>query len=301
MKKYVVGLLLVIGSILFIPNVKVEASNCYFLNYNGICMTEVEYNNLLNMGFTESEINYMDENTYLENKDLIGHVASVSTKYYKDTYYYQDGEIITTSELVTEDEYNHTGEIILQDPTGLMQGGAGILSVLNGFTETTYKRLDAYIIEQSSNLRYKTTLNWKIMPSKRSYDIIAIGLQPYYVYSPGNRAFAQHYCTTGGACTTTNAATVKNFEGGVGATFKLPDGSMSEMSSYIYTDVAKAIGNTLTELHAYGDYSHATSNVTQSQGSNYYTVGTSGIGLYSEVSGYYDSINYANAVWYGSW
>ena len=39
-----------------------------YTNYNGIEMTNQEYNNLLNQGFSENEIYYMNEEIYLENK-----------------------------------------------------------------------------------------------------------------------------------------------------------------------------------------------------------------------------------------
>lgn len=297
MKKITLGLLLVVVGLIFMPNVKVEAKDCFLVNNNGICISEDEYNNLLNLAFTESEIMNMDEDVFQDNKDLIGHVVSVTTNYYKDTNYYYNGEVISNSELVSEDEYNLITADAFKRPINI----TGVRSVANGYTETTGKRMDTYIIEMSGYLRYKVTLNWKVMPVKRSYDIIGLGLEGEKVYVSSNPIFSQHYCTTSGSCTTTNSATVKTFEGGVGATFKLPEGSMSEMSSYLYYNVAKGVNYTLTELHAYGDYSHATSNVTQSQGSNYYTVGTGGIYLYSEVSGYYDSIAYAMSTWYGSW
>ena len=42
-----------------------------YTNYYGINMTEQEYNNLLNLGFTEDEIYYMSEESFELNKDNV--------------------------------------------------------------------------------------------------------------------------------------------------------------------------------------------------------------------------------------
>ena len=52
-------------------------------NYYGIEMTNEEYNTLLNLGFSEDEIYYMNEETYLENKDLDATLFSKNKRYYK--------------------------------------------------------------------------------------------------------------------------------------------------------------------------------------------------------------------------
>ena len=54
-----------------------------YTNYFGIQMSVDEYMTLLNLGFTDDEIYYMDEDTFNENKDLDAELLSKSDKYYK--------------------------------------------------------------------------------------------------------------------------------------------------------------------------------------------------------------------------
>ncbi|WP_096272557.1 hypothetical protein [Paucisalibacillus globulus] len=54
-------------------------------NSNGIQINEVEYERLINLGFTAKEIKSMEVEEFELNKDLDGQVASESTKYYEFT------------------------------------------------------------------------------------------------------------------------------------------------------------------------------------------------------------------------
>ena len=55
-------------------------------NYFGIEMTNTQYNNLINLGFNEEEIYYMDETTFNDNKDLNATLVATDSKYYKSIY-----------------------------------------------------------------------------------------------------------------------------------------------------------------------------------------------------------------------
>ena len=70
-----------------------------------------------------------------------------------------------------------------------------------GYTNTDYKSLTTTIYSNGSKYRYSATLNWKIFPSVRSYDVLAIGHLSNVKYS-SNLNFSQYYCTTGGGCRT---------------------------------------------------------------------------------------------------
>ena len=64
---YIVGL----ATMILINATAVSASNdIYYTSQKNIEMTEQEYNNLLNLGFTEDQINWMDRETFLDNKDI---------------------------------------------------------------------------------------------------------------------------------------------------------------------------------------------------------------------------------------
>jgi len=293
-KAKVMFTLFLIGSIFFICE-KVEAKECYVVNNNGICISSNEYDNLINQGFFDFEIMNMNNDIFNANKDLEALGKTNTTKYVADTYYYVGNKVYTSSREVTEEEYNNILPICEKVPFN-MRG------ITNGFTETTGKRMDTTIIEYTNNLRYKVTLEWKVIPVTRSYDIIGIGLDRTKVYASGNRTFSQTYCVTAMTCTSSTTADINNQQGGVGASFKLPSGSYVFMSSYLYYDVSKKSGvGTITSTAAYGDYAHATSSVTQGQAADNYAVGAGGIGLYSNIASYYDHMNTATAYWTGTW
>lgn len=292
--------LLLVTSIFTLSSYSVDADNdCYILNNNDICITEEHYNNLINLGFTDFEIQNMDSEIFEENKDLEGQVVSSITNYYIDTNYYLNGQVTSISNQVTEEEYENF--IPLEGMMGSIGNVNGILSY-SGYTETVGKRMTTTIINNGSYKRYKNTVEWKNIPVTRSYDIIGIGLEDEKVHYVANRKLRQTYCTSVTDCSVGVTATFKNMETGVGAVYKLPTGTYVEMSVYMYFDVDKRSGvGTLTELYAWGDYSHATSSVTQSQATSGYTIGSGGIYIEADLSSSYDAINKATAYWSGTW
>lgn len=137
-------------------------------NMNGIDISEEEYTRLLNMGFTDWEIETMPLEIYNKNKDLIGEVVGVQTKYYKTTYVNDLYQTYTTSSLnniafteeITEEEYNSESSI----------------SLLSNPVNTEYKKMTTSIVKTNGKYRLKNVLDWKKMPKTRSTDIIAIGI-----------------------------------------------------------------------------------------------------------------------------
>ena len=76
---FVYGVIAIFVSVLCVSQVNAAE----YKNYFGIEMTNSEYNTLLNLGFTEDEIYYMNEETYLQNKDADANLVAKETKYYK--------------------------------------------------------------------------------------------------------------------------------------------------------------------------------------------------------------------------
>ena len=159
MKKTVCYLIIILG--LFIPTIV----NAYEYNQD-IDMTEEEYENLVNLGFTDDEIYLMGEDEFFDNKDLIGEVVSTTTQYYAVITNLMTGDSMTVD--LTEEQYDTGIEIAV--PRG------------NAFIETTYKRMEMYITSINDKYRFKVTLDWKVMPANRSIDIIAIGFHSTQVY-----------------------------------------------------------------------------------------------------------------------
>ena len=174
------------------------------------------------------------------------------------------------------------------------------LDYSNGYIETNYKKMTSLIIKNGSTFRYEVILEWKTMPSTRSYDIIGIGF-PSSVKPESSITFRQNYCLTNGSCYTGVSHTPYIGVNGVGASFALPSGSLTSLKQTLYVEMIKTDNSsTILRQYAYGDYSHATKNISYSN-SKKYMVSSGGIILDSSINNYYDSINTANATWTGTW
>ena len=274
-------LLIALAALVFMLGIT-NSSAHEIVNYNGIHMTVDEYMTLLNLGFTENQIYYMDEETYELNKDLDATLLGQTTKYYK-TVYPTYGTSYTVE--VTEEEYNNAGNEVLL-PTGIV--------------ETTYKTIVSSIAQNGSKYRYTVSTLWKIMPSTRSYDIIGIGFSdPVYISSSVYFSFT--YANSAGAYTTsTQYYNKKSLSTGGAAVYKLPSGTIKSLSATLYFDVSKSTSNTITTLGICGDYAHATSSVPAANISDY-SIGISGINLGTSITSYYDAtpcaMQYTNVSW----
>lgn len=269
------GLITLFGVVLSIGEVKADE----YENYFGINMNNEEYNTLLNLGFSEDEIYYMDETTFNENKNLDANLVAQNEKYYKTIYTNLAGE--STSVEITEAEYENQ-------------------SLINqrGTVETEYKKMVSTLSQNGSKYRYKVSLLWKTMPSKRSYDIIGIGFDdPVYINS--SVYFNYYHCDSSGNCTSSSTYhDKKKTSTGGSAVYKLPSSAVS-LSSTLYYDVSKNTSNTITRLDMYADYAHATSTVSGSTAMSH-LITSNGIELNSNI-GYYDEIPCAVSTWGGSW
>lgn len=181
-KKIIILVLFTLVSILISTFFVLSKEEYEFINDKKIKITEEEYNNLLDLGFSENEIQNMNVEEYEKNKNLKGKVVSKKISYYKDIYYYnEDGTIATNEQIVTADEYNKFNPISIISPYGLT----------NGYIETNMKKMTTTIICLGNTYRYKISLEWKSNPKVRSNDIIGIGIENDKVYYIGNRTFNQ--------------------------------------------------------------------------------------------------------------
>ena len=76
-------------------------------NYFGLKMTNFQYNNLLNLGFSENEIYYMNEETFEQNKNTEATLVAENNKYYKTIYTNLNGDTYSTE--ITKVEYDNQG------------------------------------------------------------------------------------------------------------------------------------------------------------------------------------------------
>jgi hypothetical protein len=259
----------------------------YYINNNGISMTEREYNNLLNVGFKDFEIQNMNIDTFNTNKDYDdAFVEAEAHRYYKTVYSEIDGSVISNEE-ITKYEFDH----------------ANLNCRGDGEVVTGYKDLTSTITYLASNAkRFRASLHWLSIPSKRSYDIIGAGFSDANIYvSSGAPSLETTYCTSSTNCTTVNSGyNYKVTASGAGASFQLPSGYIISLYSTIYYSVKKNTSNTITYLRMAGDYAHATSTVTSNQAKQY-SLGYDGLYLDGSIMSYYDAMDAAVATWYGSW
>lgn len=250
-----------------------------YTNYNGIEMTNQEYNNLLNQGFSENEIYYMNEDTFELNKDITATLVAKTNKYYKTVYTNLNGD--TYSQEITKEEYDNQS---LMDPRGTVS--------------TEYKNMISTMSRLTNTFRYKVTVGWNRIPSTKSYDIIGVGFDDdvsiassvYFTYTYTN--------SDGNSTTSTLHYGKKSTPTGASAVYKIPT-NIYGLSAVLYYDVSKNTSSTITSLSMCGDYSHATSNVSSSNYSNH-GITYAGITLGANIA-YYDAIPCAISSWGGSW
>ena len=275
-KIFAYGIIAVFVSIISMGQVNADV----YENYYGIEITNNEYNTLINLGFSEEEIYYMTEDTYLENKDLDATLVAKNSKYYKTTYTDLDGYSYTTE--ITAEEYENQPTI----------NARGVVS-------TAYKEMISTLSQNGNKFRYKVSLLWKNMPERRSFDIIGIGFDdPVFIDS--SVYFNFHWCNSSGSCTTDSSYyNKKKTSTGGSAVYDLPDNAYS-LTTTLYYDVSKNTSNTITNLTMYADYAHATSNVSQSSIGDY-DITRNGIELWSSIGNKYDAIPCAESYWNGTW
>lgn len=250
-----------------------------YTNYNGIEMTNQEYNNLLNQGFSENEIYYMNEDTFELNKDITATLVAKTNKYYKTVYTNLNGD--TYSQEITKEEYDNQS---LMDPRGTVN--------------TEYKNMISTMSRLTNTFRYKVTVGWNKIPSTKSYDIIGVGFDDdvsiassiYFTYTYTN--------SDGNSTTSTLHYGKKSTASGATAVYKIPS-NIYGLSAVLYYDVTKNTSSTITSLRMCGDYSHATSNVSSSNYSNH-GITYAGITLGANIA-YYDEIPCAISSWGGTW
>lgn len=251
-----------------------------YINYFGISMTSQQYNNLLNLGFSENEIYYMDEDTFEANKDISAELVARDARYYKSIYTDLNGNEQTVE--ISKEEYDNQGTLNAR-----------------GTVSTTYKEMVTTMSRNGDKFRYKVTVGWKQMPSVRSYDIIGIGFEDD-VYISSSVYFNYTYCVLSGDCTTdTLYYNKKKLSTGGSAVYKFPSSARS-MTAVLYYDVSKNTNDTITDLYMYGDYAHATESVGSSTYTDY-TINYNGIVLGGPSISSYDAMPCAVTSWGGTW
>lgn len=230
--------LLSVLSLLVLPLI-VNADETYYINNGKTTITAEEYHKLENLGFEAREIHGMSESEFAKNKDLSGEIVKKTTL-----------------------DMTEFPQLSLNPDVSI---GGGIASPQNSaYCETEYKRMSLYIIHVNNNhYRYKLTLDWKLMPNKRSWDILAIG-HDEEVYVAIDTSFNQEWCKNG-YCDSSFSGNYYSYDDVEMVSFKLPSGTLTSLNSYMYYDVLRVDPSKVLErIRVIGDYAHATSTLSRS-------------------------------------
>ncbi len=273
---------IVVVSIFMINIEKPKALSKNFVNYFGIEMTDSEYNTLLNLGFTDDEIMYMNAETFKDNKDLDAKLVATSHKYLRIDYPMYGVNEITE---LTEQEY--------------LDETSGRIPTLRGEVSTIWLHEVGTITQNGSKYRYKNSVNWYNLPDERYYDVIGIGFDTA-VAIDSSVYFNYIYMNSDGTYTSSTLYyNKKSLSTGGTTTYKLPT-TMYSLSANIYFDVVKNTNDTLTELEFCADYAHALYSLTSSQAANH-GIGSLGISFDASVYNYFNQIpcadTYASVNW----
>ena len=298
MKKYLYNI--VIATLILISTTVVNASNeVYYTNRQNIAMTESEYNNLLGLGFTEKQIELMDEEVFLENKDIEATFLESTDSYQMITTTIRNGIKYQTIREITEEEAMEEKELQSQDPT---RGPAG--NYYDGLSYNSVQQITTSIAGISNTrMRFKVDSNWIVIPSERYYDILAIGIEASKVQIASTIVCRENWKTTGGVYDYQDTYYPKTESTGGSAIIELPSGNLEFLNSYLYFNVSKKSGvGTITSLVAGGDYAHAIASVNPSNVLSHYSVNyVGGISIDSTYDSSYSSISVAHASFSGTW
>jgi len=257
-------------SLLFLSssNVLAESIIGNYQNETGVVMTQADIKRLKNLGFDDTEIEYMEQEEFDENHELQGEVVASTTKYYKVVSNYFATSIFSENSS-NEPEYI-TLEITKEEYDNIEED----FELINGISNDNYKEMTTTIVKLSSgNYRYKNTVRWKKIPKVRHKDIISIAIEESKVYPVNSSkqirsvfSYTKNNASTFVA-TGANDAEWSLSPEGYTAKFKLAYTSSYDswysLQSYMYFNVEKQNSNsTITSLSAYGNYRHATSYFT---------------------------------------
>lgn len=276
-------------------------SDVYYTNNEGLSMSEKQYNNLRNQGFTEKQIERMDYETFMSNKDIEAKIVAEKKNYVKTTTIMRNGIQIHTSEILTEEEMMEELQAAKGQPPYSLQSVSG--SYYNGSAYTDYKVIYTIISNiDDDTMLYKLDTYWLQIPSTRSYDIMGIGIEAAKVQVNSSVIFREDWRYSSGVADHTTYCYPKTQSTGGSVMFELPSGSLQSLESYMYFTVDKIQGvNTVNSLTATGDYAHATVNVTDNA-YNYFSVNyVTGLVVSSPYANSYDEMDEATASFDGTW
>ena len=267
MRMYKFVFCMLMGMIMLVPMLTSAES---IINYNGIEISEEDYNNFL-LAFTPEFIMTMDEAKYEKLLSLDYTNIQKVTKYVATTYN-QSLNLVTEVEL-TEEQY----ENFIPNGNVANIGGGDQINLNNNsvYYETTAKRLNMVLIGGSVYNFVTLTATWKYVPNTRSFDVI--GFRGFgFDFRNGSQFGDQMYLLNGTYYDIQyawNGTNIQTFSNGFGISMNIVNSDIDDLQLLLGCDVEPTIDHPSIA----GSYQHAISTVTLAQSQNY-TLGGAGLG-----------------------
>ncbi|UTR04684.1 hypothetical protein MM326_11080 [Alkalihalobacillus sp. LMS6] len=240
----------------------VQASE--FENNEGVLISEEEFDNLKEIGFSELQIQNMSQELFDDNRDKELVSETSSTKYIEMTYDTVGDSLATRQDFhnspsqkeLTADEYYER----LNAPE----------SFNTDTTSTAYRTLTTSIQTFTDDTRLRSEFEWDQMPVTRSMDVLSTSIDS--TFSPvsgsgyGQQLYTGYNNNTGELLTQNqeyNSSNSNWIHQSQGYALKMnlfndPGGANAlEVSGYQYYEITTNSDVTPTLVNAYGNYAHA--------------------------------------------
>lgn len=253
-------------------------------------------------GNTNLNSSVSDEQLEEENVEVL----SQTTKYYKNVTVYDSTEYEAYSLNSSQSLRAISSETIEVTPEEYFSIDPDTFQSVSpkSYTtvETTYLAMTTSIGTSGQYYLYSSTLSWKVMPSVRSYDVIAIGHYDNVKAVDGTTSCTLAYDYPGGGKSKTSLY-VNHFSTGDSCVLDLPTRSdLQNLQTSFTFKVEKVNPNTtVTSQLALGDYRHATEGVTIIEAVNHTVSNGIGIVFSGNQETKYNVMSPANCYWNSAW
>lgn len=269
-------------AIFMFQNSTEAADNEIVENANGIKITQEEYQNLIDLGFTNLAIQQMTEDVFNENKNLEIIDRSETTKYYEikeipeinsfSKSMESDSEENYVSTELTEEEYFKRIEAQKNEEEGFSTFAS------KDTTSTSYRRLTTTISRlNTTTARVHSKFIWDIIPKTRSYDVLATNIDSTFTPVSGSNYGQQLWSYThpinGGfygdnAKYSSSSSTWSKQSAGYGVRMNLKNNAsnlrVTELEGYAYFNIKRSSSVVPRYINAFGIYSHAKKDISSS-------------------------------------
>lgn len=241
-------------------------------NSYGIKITEEQYENFKELGFTDLAIDQMNKEVFKANKDLVVDSKSESTKYQEIVETTPVENQVSTFSTTSENSPTYTTTELNEEEyfKRVEQEKNGIKIFASSDTTTTsYRRLTTSIQLIGATTRLHNKFIWDIIPSTRSYDVLSTAIDS--TFSPksgseyGQQLWAYTYTTSGGfyggnSAYPAGSATYTRDGAGYGVKMDLRNDTsntrVTQLEGYMYFSIVRSSSVVPYYINAYGNYSH---------------------------------------------